>query len=56
MPWLSHDLCARFLPLMREIETTMAQFRDQLGRHAPAAEVATKRGKSPSYSIAPKLR
>jgi high-affinity iron transporter len=38
-------LAARDSALMREIETTMAQFRDQLGRHAPAAEVATQAGK-----------
>lgn len=38
-------LAARDRSLMREIETTMAQFRDQLGRQVPAAEVATQAGK-----------
>ena len=38
-------LAARDRALMREIETTMAQFRDQLGRQVPAAEVATQAGK-----------
>lgn len=38
-------LAARDRTLMREIETTMAQFRDQLGRQVPAAEVAAQEGK-----------
>ena len=38
-------LAARDRPLLRQIETAMAQFRDQLGHRAPVSTVHTQAGK-----------